>query len=37
MEWMFNIMWHVFNFIYIQAKDVKLLQWLTNNNNYDMM
>jgi hypothetical protein len=28
---------HVFNFIYIQANDVKLLKWLSNNNNYDMM
>jgi len=34
MEWIYSIMrvW-----IYTQAKDVKLLNWLTNNNNYDMM
>ncbi len=34
MEWMFNIIWA---WIYTQAKDVKLLNWLTNNNNYDIM
>jgi hypothetical protein len=28
---------HVFNYIYSQAKDVKLLKWVNNNNNYDIM
>jgi hypothetical protein len=38
MEWMINIMWTYIQFyIYFQAKNVKLLKWLTNNNNYNII